>query len=308
MHRLFALALPIVLAALLAGFAPVRQQSKVVDMRLTLQRLEVESARELEAYFESVGYGWPLQADQQIPPLELRTLPKDLYKIDDVTQRKALFFRSLLPIVLAENEKLLELRAKIIELIGIGVANLDDGRRRWLESIAAFYKVRGNIRDSHVQRKLLRRVDVVPAALVLAQAANESAWGTSRFALQGNNLFGLWTYRQASGIVPQNRPEGASYAVRAFSSIDASVRAYLQNLNTNAAYTELRKLREDMRVTGEEFDSHRLAVGLLAYSSRGEEYVEEIQAMMRSNRLLSRLERVSLKSETRVVSDLVQAD
>jgi len=294
MQKTLAVVFPLLVALLLTGFIPVQQQ--VVDKRLHLKRLEVVSVAELEQVFDELAYAWPLQSGDTVPAIELTTLPPDLAQVQDVKHKKALFFRSLLPIVLAENEKLAELRSHVSVLLQKGVMQLSEADRRWLEAIAQQYKLKGSIDDVSLQRKLLRRVDVVPPALALAQAANESAWGTSRFARQGNNLFGQWTYRQSEGIVPLGRPEGATYAVRAFSSIDASVRAYIQNINSNAAYAELRQLRQQMRDKGEALDSIVLATGLMAYSARGEEYISELQSMIRSNRLITVLESVSLQA------------
>ena len=296
LNKLLALMLPIVLAFLLTGFIPVQQQLEpiveTVDERLQLQRLQAASVVELENVFDELDYVWPPQAE--VPAIEISTLPEDISEIADVKKKKSIFFRALLPIVLAENKKISEVRERVIELIDKGVVNLNQAEKRWLQAIAVEYKLKGNVNDPKTQQRLFRRVDVVPPALVLAQAANESAWGTSRFARQGNNLFGQWTYRQSEGIVPLGRPEGATYAVRAFATVDASVRAYLRNLNTNAAYKKLRLLRQQMRTAGEALDAHRMANGLTAYSSRGEEYIREIQSMMRSNRLLTTLDNLSL--------------
>ncbi len=293
MQKTLAVVFPLLVALLLTGFIPVQQQT--IDVRLHLKPLNVVTAAELEQVFSELAYVWPPQPGGTIPAIELTTLPPDLSQVEGVKKKKALFFRSLLPIVLAENEKLTELRSHVAVFLEKGLKQLSESERRWLEAMARQYKVKGSIDDVRIQRKLLRRIDVVPPALVLAQAANESAWGTSRFARQGNNLFGQWTYRQSEGIVPLQRPEGATYAVRVFASIDASVRAYMQNINSNAAYAELRQLRQQMRDNGEALDSHVLATGLMAYSARGEEYISELQAMMRSNRLLTVLESLSLK-------------
>ena len=289
MRNLVALIFPIAIAALLTGFVSLRNVD-VVDDRLSLQRLEVESAADLEAIFEAMGYSWPPKV---VPAVELQALPSDLADVADVKLRKTLFFRALLPIVLAENAMLEEVRNHIIKLLGKGVQQLSSAERRWLESVADQYKVDGDIASENVQRLLLRRVDVVPPSLVLAQAANESAWGTSRFALNGNNLFGQWTYK-LKGIVPMDRAEGANHSVRVFSSLDDSVRAYIHNINTNLAYTELREMRQQMRSNGERLSGHQLAEGLQAYSARGDAYVDEIQSMIRSNQLPSLLKGVSL--------------
>ena len=121
--------------------------------------------------------------------------------------------------------------------------------------------------------------------MVLAQAANESAWGTSRFSLVANNLFGQWTFIPGQGIIPKDRPEGETYEVRKFSTVYDSVRSYLLNLNTHQAYQQLRQLRTASRVNGQNPKGLKLAEGLLRYSTRGEDYVKELQAMIRFNQL-----------------------
>jgi Bax protein len=292
MQKVLAFVFPLIVALLLTGFIPAQQQT--FDARLQLQHIKVASAAELHALFEQLDYGWPPQADTQIPAIEVLTLPGDLSKVQNMKRKKSLFFRALLPIVLAENEKVAELRHHIIQMISKGVTQLDKAERRWLDVVASQYKIKGNLDQVWAQQKLLRRVDTVPPPLVLAQAANESAWGTSRFARQGNNLFGQWTYRQSEGLVPQGRPVGATYAVRAFPSLAVSVRAYIQNINTNPAYIKLRLLRQQMRDSNMPLDSHVLATGLEAYSARGEDYVVELQTMMRNNRLPKLLHSVSL--------------
>jgi Bax protein len=120
---------------------------------------------------------------------------------------------------------------------------------------------------------------------VLAQAANESAWGTSRFAQLGNNLFGEWTYTPGAGIIPEDRPPGASYEVRKFPSLYESIRSYMNNLNRNEAYLKLRETRESLRKEGKLVTGTSLAYGLSKYSQRGDEYISEIQVMIRQNQL-----------------------
>ncbi len=132
---------------------------------------------------------------------------------------------------------------------------------------------------------MLSRVDTIPEDLALAQAANESAWGTSRFSLVANNLFGQWTFIPGQGIIPKDRPEGETYEVRKFSTVYDSVRSYLLNLNTHQAYKQLRQLRTASRVNGQNPKGLKLAEGLLRYSTRGEDYVKELQAMIRFNQL-----------------------
>ncbi|MEX0914821.1 MAG: glucosaminidase domain-containing protein, partial [Wenzhouxiangellaceae bacterium] len=131
---------------------------------------------------------------------------------------------------------------------------------------------------------LERRVDAVPVSLALVQAATESGWGRSRFAVEGNNLFGHWCYRRGCGLVPERRNTGAAHEVAAFDSVSASVRRYLHNLNTHAAYAPLRAIRARLRDNGESPSAMALADGLTRYSERREEYVDEIKTVIRVNR------------------------
>ena len=119
----------------------------------------------------------------------------------------------------------------------------------------------------------------------LAQAANESAWGTSRFATKGNNLFGQWCFSKGCGLVPRGRVEGASHEVAKFSSPFRSVRAYIQNLNRHPTYQELRDIRQEDRRGKDPLSGVDMAAGLLGYSERGQEYVDEIRAMIHYNNL-----------------------
>ena len=128
-------------------------------------------------------------------------------------------------------------------------------------------------------------MDIIPPSLVMAQAANESAWGTSRFATQGNNLFGQWCFNQGCGLVPRSRPEGMSHEVEVFDSPYQSIRSYITNLNRHNAYQGLRDRRDALRAQGQFPDGATLAGGLEAYSERGQAYVHEIRAMINSNGL-----------------------
>ena len=132
---------------------------------------------------------------------------------------------------------------------------------------------------------LRHKLDVIPPSLILAQAANESAWGTSRFATKGNNLFGQWCFSKGCGLVPRGRAEGASHEVAKFSSPYRSVRAYIQNLNRHPTYQLLRDVRLEDRRDNAPLSGLELAEGLLGYSERGEEYIEEIRAMIHYNNL-----------------------
>jgi Bax protein len=132
--------------------------------------------------------------------------------------------------------------------------------------------------------ELLSRIDQVPHSLVLVQAANESAWGTSRFARIGLNFFGIWCYREGCGMVPNGRTLGAKHEVQAFKTVDAAVARYLNNINTNKAYRVFRTIRSQLRTQQQPLSAEVLATGLLPYSQRGSDYVVELTNMIRHNR------------------------
>jgi len=291
---------PIALAGVLVAIFVVDKPAPIdenfVEPPLMPKNVTVQSAAELEALFASLDYGWPVAPHQAVPAVAVVKMPEDMATVQDVQLKKSLFFRTMLPLIVAENQGLVAARTKAQELFAKPVDEVTDVEWQWLGTMAELYRVYGLLDEPKLQAKLLRRLDVIPPELVLAQAANESAWGTSRFTKLANNLFGQWTYKESEGIVPLDRPEGAKYAVRKFATVDASVRGYLYNLNTNPAYKKLRMLREEMRNEGSELDASVMAGGLLAYSARGEAYIEELRSMMRSNRLTPELQGLELRS------------
>jgi Bax protein len=131
----------------------------------------------------------------------------------------------------------------------------------------------------------MNRVDVVPPSLAIAQSANESAWGTSRFARKGYNFFGQWCYRKGCGLVPKKRDANKTHEVAAFDSPQESVKMYIRNLNSNRAYKSLRDLRAKLRRSNKPVTGHELAAGLKRYSERGLEYVRELREMISYNKL-----------------------
>ena len=130
---------------------------------------------------------------------------------------------------------------------------------------------------------LLLRADIIPQAMVLAQGALESGWGTSRFAVEANNLFGQWCYKKGCGLVPERRAADAAHEVQLFSSIEAALDAYYRNINTHNAYRELRQLRAALRAQDEQLTGMALVEGLSRYSARGMAYVEELRLVIRVN-------------------------
>lgn len=231
--------------------------------------------------------GYDLKAvitgDSPVPRISLASLPGDLHTIRETAKRKAMFFKTVLPLVLQVNEQIVQDRQRLWDLsaqqkTGAPLA-ADD--RLWLAVMAERYGTkRGDV------AALLKRHDVVPPSLALAQAAIESAWGTSRFVREGNAMFGQWTYEdEHDGIVPNDRMDGMTHRIRAFDSLYESVLSYVTNLNRHRAYKEFRKMRADMRGQGQPLDGKKLATTLHRYSERGAAYVSELHSIMSGNDL-----------------------
>lgn len=219
--------------------------------------------------------------------VERVTVVPDFTVYTNVRDKKQAFFSFLAPIVQAENAVIEQAREQLLALVQVHkqTGSLNKKQLKQLERIANDYNVTVETGDlAATFEVLLRRVDVVPEALALVQAANESAWGTSRFALEGLNFFGQWCFRKGCGLVPDARNEDMTHEVRKFASVNASVRSYLRNINTHPAYFELRRLRAEKRKTGADIRALDLTEGLMSYSERGEDYIHELNSMIRVNR------------------------
>lgn len=209
-------------------------------------------------------------------PVCADTIP-DFAHITNVKQKKTAFFDYMYPLVLVENKKILLERATLMS-----AAKSDLAAQK---KICKKYSNKCDVVDAEKIKKLLRRVDVIPPSLALAQSANESAWGSSRFAKRANNYFGQWCYVSGCGIVPKQRHSESSHEVRKFDSPQDSVGSYIFNLNTSNAYRDLRKHREQLRNEKVNVTGSQLAEWLLKYSQRREQYVKEIKSMISKNKL-----------------------
>lgn len=198
------------------------------------------------------------------------------------SERQQNFIDRLLPIVQRENARLVQRRLRTQYLIGRAeIGQLSEQERAELRQLTRRYRVEGNpLAEASARDELLQRVDVIPVSLALAQAANESAWGTSRFAREGNNLFGIWTYDASKGMLPKRRAAGKSHLVRRFDSLDESVRYYLHTLNSHPAYQALRQARAEARARGDRPLGMELAAGLTGYSAKGDDYVSLIRQLI----------------------------
>lgn len=200
----------------------------------------------------------------------------DYSNIKDTTEKKEIFFNTIRPIIENQNQIIRDRRQHVL------FAKQNNTDFKWLKDTAEKYKLELN-ESNPDWNQLLLHIDVIPVELVMVQAANESAWGTSRFAQKGNNLFGQWCFTKGCGIIPGQRNSGSNHEVKKFDSINNSVASYMHNINTTKAYKELRQIRESLREQGKPLNSVILATGLKRYSSRGDAYVKEIQSMIKTN-------------------------
>lgn len=204
-------------------------------------------------------------------------------KIDKKYPRQAHFFKHLMPAVEKSNQLVLNQRKNVLSLSSRWQKNhsLTVQEQQKLKSLAHAYQVPMSSNLQQVFSQLKKRVDVVPASMALAQAANESAWGKSRFARLGKNYFGQWCYQPGCGIVPKARAKNAHYEVKRFSSVESSIASYIHNLNTNASYQSFRNLRAQSRLKSQQLNGYDLAQGLVQYSTLRYTYVKMIQNLIK---------------------------
>jgi len=228
--------------------------------------------------FYDLGYDLKgVRAGQKVKPIYLTKLPKDLKTLGDTKKKRELFIKILLPLILYENNKIIEDRKRLFKVLAKNFNTA--GERVWLKRRFKEYK----IKDGDLS-KLKMRMDIVPVSVALAQAANESGWGTSRFALEGNALFGQWTWSK-KGISPKNKDPNKSHKILQFQVLKASVRAYKNNLNTHNAYKEFREARAQLRQRNEKILGLKLTKYLKNYASIGDKYVEILEDIITRNSL-----------------------
>ncbi|WNO09435.1 glucosaminidase domain-containing protein [Teredinibacter sp. KSP-S5-2] len=230
-----------------------------------------------------IGYQ-PLLGKPSISPIV--HLP-DFSTYANVKEKKAAFFAYLRPLIEAENAQIVVERDQLTQIKESWeqTNNLTSKQQAALDDLLSKYDVDPEFEPAKQFDRLMLKVNIIPPSLVLAQAANESAWGTSRFAREGNNLFGQWCFTKGCGIVPKLRDEEAFHEVRRFNSPAESIASYCRNINTHNAYKGLRKIRAELSQNGQTISGYKLAAGLNSYSERGETYIEELRDMMRTNRL-----------------------
>jgi len=237
--------------------------------------LNAETALNL---FNDLGYDLKaVRAGQKVKPIYLTKLPKDIKTLGNTKQKRELFIKIILPLILAENDKITQDRKKLFKILSKNFNTV--GERVWLKRRFKEYKI-----EDQDLSKLKMRMDIIPVSIAIAQAANESGWGTSRFALEGNALFGQWTWSK-EGISPKNKDPNQSHKILQFQILKASVRAYKNNLNTHNAYQEFREVRAQLREEDKRIIGLDLTKYLKNYASIGEKYVAILDDIIERNSL-----------------------
>ncbi len=259
--------------------ADIAQSAEIDD-----SMIEIASAFDLGPAMDVVNFDLkPVRrGGTRVPRLFVENLPDDFDAQMVVEQRKKIFIRTVLPLILKANEEVRAERRELIKLeeqVSSG-REITEAAQLWLDNLAEKYRATPNDFTT-----LLRRVDTVSPTLALAQSIEESGWGRSRFARLGNALFGQRVWSRGAGFVPEERGEGEKFEVRAFDSLLDSVRSYVVNLNRHYAYEDYRAERSRMRARETELDGRRLAATLISYSERREAYVEALTGLIVSNRL-----------------------
>tara|TARA_B100001057_G_scaffold499364_1_gene609718 strand:- start:4039 stop:5088 length:1050 start_codon:yes stop_codon:yes gene_type:complete len=260
---------------------PLDEKDLLVDI-FSLNDLEVDSVRlnasTIKQLFEDTNYILKeVREKKLVKPVALTLLPNEIKMIEDTKKRKDFFIQIVLPLVLKENNNIKIDRKRLFSIINKN--NNSDLEKKWLTNKYKQYGVASKDLSS-----LKIRMDEVPVSLAIAQAAKETGWGTSRFAQEGNALFGQWTW-SGEGLKPKEADKNEGHKVMKFNVLQASVRAYQRNLNTHSSYIEFRKARAKLRDQGKPLDSLILSKYLNEYAETGEQYVDVLQKIIKQNNL-----------------------
>ena len=254
-----------------------------------------KSVGALLARFEQAGYQLAAvrDDDHHVPRIYVENLPTDLAELTSPQERKRVFIATMLPLILRVNEEILADRERVLSLkdqIDVGV-ELQEADHSWLHTVAERYEA-----GPYEFADLMQRIDIVPPSLALAQAAEESGWGTSRFAQEGNALFGQYTFKEGFGMEPLERSDDRQHFIKVYSSLIDTVRSYMHNLNYHSAYREFRQQRAALRIAGRPVTGDDLAKELRRYSERGNDYIRTLRQIIRVN-ALDRLDDARLQGE-----------
>ena len=236
------------------------------------------SASTLEQLFKETKYNLnDVRKNKMVKPISLDLLPNEIKFIENTKKRKELFIKIVLPLILEENNRIKLDRKRLFVILNKN--NNSKSERIWLNNK---FKQYGVVNRDLTTLKI--RMDEIPVSLALAQAAKETGWGTSRFALEGNALFGQWTW-SGEGIKPADSDNNATHKVMKFKILKSSIRAYQRNLNTHSGYKEFRMARAELRDNGRNLNGIILATYLDKYAETGREYVKIIKQIIKQNNL-----------------------
>ena len=253
------------------------------DFQEKLEDREVNNTVRLEAstlneIFKSANYNLDVvRKTKRVKPIYISVLPAEINSIASTKEKKDLFIKIILPLILEENKKIISNRNKLFRILG-KIKN-SKKEKKWLSKKFKEY----GIKDRDLS-ELKIRMDIIPVSLAIAQAAKETGWGTSRFALEGNALFGQWTYSE-NGMEPYDSVTG-DHKVMKFNILQASVKAYKRNLNTHRVYKKFRLARAELRERGQQINSLILVKFLDKYAETGDQYVDVLQKIIKQNSLM----------------------
>ena len=248
----------------------------------SLNDLETDSVRlsaaTIKQLFEDTNYSLKdVRKNKLVKPVALTLLPQEIKMIENTKKRKEFFIQIVLPLIVKENNNIRIDRKTLFRVIN--KSNNSIAEKQWLEKKYKQYGVKSGDLSS-----LKVRMDEIPVSLAIAQAAKETGWGTSRFAQEGNALFGQWTW-SGEGLKPKDADADKGHKVMKFNVLQASVRAYQRNLNTHRTYKEFRKARAELRDLNKPLDSMELSKYLNKYAETGNQYVEVLQKIIKQNNL-----------------------
>ena len=272
---------------------PLKNKNENIDVGLDIKNLFEDifsfedvptdtvrlSASTINQLFKETNYNLDnVRKTKLVKPIKLSLLPGEIGKIESTTKKKNLFIKIVLPLILEENNRIKLDRKKLFIILNKNINTTAE--KRWINSK---FKQYGVLKRDLSTLKI--RMDEVPISLTIAQAAKETGWGTSRFAIEGNALFGQWTW-SGEGIKPAEvNQKSKTHKVMKFKVLKASVRAYQRNLNTHSGYKKFRAARAEMRDNGEQLDSLILADYLDKYAATGKEYIKVIKQIIKQNTL-----------------------
>ena len=256
---------------------PKKEKSPSQVTELVLPNLNIKTETVL-SLFEDVEYDLKtVRYQKRVKPIYFTQFPKDLDEIKDTKLKKETFIKIVLPLVVAENDKILDDKIKLKRITSKKMTT--DKEKSWLRLKLREYKVK----NSDIT-ELDKRMDIIPVSIALAQAAKESGWGTSRFALEGNAIFGQWTWT-GQGIEPLNKGKHENHKILRFPILRASVKAYKNNLNTHKGYAEFREKRYSYRKRNKSIKGLNLTDTLDRYAQTGKEYTDILEQIIKQNDL-----------------------